>query len=489
MPIIDLLAAFSLALTPPNPHALVDGAILAMQRTAALRDQHSIRLVGIQHDYILGNAERAEGPWRVSYSIFNELRDATSGTLRRTERAVSGGGVSNSDRVTLLADSVVAYQFAGRETGGAHSAYEDIIDRVDGSPERALRLASGSSALAYDGTVHRYGLTFDVVSFPWRNGRMKLELNRETHLPDAVVIERTYPDNFRWDAFGLVKMRADYVDWTITPSGVYWPMQTKVTLNGEQLRDITLSSATFAVAPPPSDSFAISDSARVQYARNSELNFSRFKFGARGQPTELAPGIVRVPDQWVMTLVKQSDGVVIFEAHISPRYFREVVAEAKRRWPGAPIKAVVMTSDPWAHLGAFREVVAEGIPIYVSARSVPFLGSLPKGTKAPRFIPVSSKTVIGGGDNRIELYPVGGPYAERMLMAYFPDKKLLYGADLVFMNRGPDGRPSGGFLVTPAEDLRAAVAREKLDVEKLFCVQNYPTFTWSDFVAPQANSR
>ena len=76
----------------------------------------------------------------------------------------------------------------------------------------------------------------------------------------------------------------------------------------------------------------------------------------RGQPTELAPGIVRVPDQWAMTLVKQPDGVVIFEAHISAQYFRDVVAEAKRRWPGAPIKGVVMTSDPWAHLGGFREV-------------------------------------------------------------------------------------------------------------------------------------
>ena len=78
---------------------------------------------------------------------------------------------------------------------------------------------------------------------------------------------------------------------------------------------------------------------------------------------------------------------------------------------------------------------------------------------------------------------MGGPYAERMLMAYFPDHKLLYGADLVFMNRGPDGKPSGGFLITPAEDLRNAVAREKLDVDTVFCVQNYGPFPWSDFRA------
>ena len=103
-----------------------------------------------------------------------------------------------------------------------------MVDRIDGSPDRALRLAAASPKLVYAGTVKHFGLDFDVVSFPWRNGAMKLELNRETHLPDAVVIERTYPDNFRWDAFGTVTMRHDYVDWNVMPSGIYWPMQTKV---------------------------------------------------------------------------------------------------------------------------------------------------------------------------------------------------------------------------------------------------------------------
>ena len=126
-----------------------------------------------------------------------------------------------------------------------------------------------------------------------------------------------------------------------------------------------------------------------------------------------------------------------------------------------------------------------GIPIYVTAGSVPFLTSIAKraGGKAPKFVPVSGKTTIGSGANRIELYRVGGPYAERMLMAYFPEHKLLYGADLVFSNRGPDGKPGKTFLETPLVDLRAAVAREKLTVDSLFCVQNTPVVSWADFVA------
>jgi hypothetical protein len=495
-----LSLAVTLAPHPPSPHALVDTAIAAMQRTTALREARSLRLVGIQHEFILGNAERAEGPWRTSYSQFSELRDLTAPALRRTEQGLSASGAKSPDRVTVLTDSVVALMSGGRQFGSSHAAYEDWIDRIDGSPERALLIASASHALAYDRAVTRFGKTFDVVSFPWRNGRMRLELDRDTHLPDAIDIVRPYPDNFRWAPFGDVTIRTVFVAWTVTPRGTYWPMQQKVTLNGEPLRDVSYATATLDPAPPSADSFAVSDSARVQYAAASKLNFSQFRFGARGLATELEPGIVRVPDQWMQTLVKQADGIVIFEAHISAPYLHEVIDEAHKRWPDSPIKALVVTSDPWAHLGGVREAMALGIPIYVSAGSVPFLtglantphvmapDSLARSRRPPKFVPVSGKTVIGKGENRIELYPVGGPYAERMLMAYFPDHRLLYGADLVFFNRGPDGKPTAGFLETEATDLRHAVAREGLAVDTLICVQNYPPIPWKTFAGSAGSS-
>ena len=148
-----------------------------------------------------------------------------------------------------------------------------------------------------------------------------------------------------------------------------------------------------------------------------------------------------------------------------------------------------MSSDPWAHLGGVREAMAMGIPIYVNARSVPFLqklsraphtldpDSLQRAPRAPHFIPVSGKTVVGRGKNRIELYPVGGPYAERMTMAYFPELRVLYGADLVFA-----ADQGSGYDRAPAIDLRRAVARERLAVDTVFCVQATPSIAWSSFV-------
>jgi hypothetical protein len=492
-----LTALLALAVSlpaPPNPRALVDSAVAALQRSATLRDIRAFRLTGMQHDYVLGNAERADGPWFAVYSQFTELRDGASSAFRRTSTGLTTAGKS-PEVVTILIDSVVANRVNGRETGSSRSAYEDAIDRVDAAPTRALLLAAASPSLTHHGTVTRYGLTYDVISFPWRNGRMRLELSRETHLPDAVDIVRPYPDNFRWAAFGDVTMRTEYGRWSIQPSGEWWPMHERVLLNGVLLHDVTLTTVVLDTAREPAESLTVSDSARAQYAANSALTFSRFRFGARGKPTEIEPGIVRVPDQWAMTLVKQPDGVVIFEAHISAQYLREVIDEAHRRWPGSPVKAIIMTSDPWAHVGGVREAIALGIPIYVQALSVPFLTKLAKmphtlepdllarQPKAPKFMPVSAKTVIGSGENRIELYPVGGPYGERMLMAYFPEHKLLYGADLVFPNRAITGQPGPGYFETSLVDLRNAVARENLAVDTLFCVQNYQPMAWTDFVA------
>lgn len=478
-----------------HPHALVSLAIASMQRTASFAAIQRVRVVGVDHTWMLGNAERAEGPWRVSYSQFVELYDVRSDRFRRSEHTVSPSGSPTPERVTVLTDSVAGLFVNGKLLTGSRGMFEDLIDRVDASPLRALELANASSALAYEGSTMRFGVKHDIVSFPWRNGRMRLELSRMTHLPNAIEIVRAYPDNFRWAPFGDVTMRTDNVDWEITSSGAYWPMQQKISLNGQPLRDVTYGDADLDTVTTPADSFAVSDSARALITSASSLNFSRFQFGARGQPTELLPGIVRVPDFWAQTLVKQPDGVVIFEAHISGSYLRQLIAEAHRRWPESPIKALVMTSDPWAHLGGFREAVALGIPIFVDAKSIPFLtrlastphtlmpDALARSPRAPKFVAVTSKTILGIGANRIELYPVGGPYAERMLMAYFPGHKMLYGADLVFFKSGVDA--SKGFLDTEAADLRRAVAREHLDVDTLICVQNYPApISWRDFGAP-----
>lgn len=472
----------------PDPKSLVQRSLAAMggQAVAAAR---AVRTTGVMHEYMLGNAERAEGPFRVFHSRINELR-ATDGTrLRRTE--VSLGPTANSpERITLLTDSVVTLRSGANEMPATPMFHDDLLAQVEMAPDQALRLASAASDLRLAAPATRHGVAHDVVAFTRRGRRMAIELSRDSHFPTAVEVVGEFAEDFRRAPFGDVRLRAEYANWTAEGGEVWWPYQYRVSLDGELLRDVTIGSVALESTPPPADSFAVSDSLRTLYAANARTSPPRFRFGSRGAQQELRDGITRMRDFWMMTAVRQDDGIVLFEAHLSGNYLGEVIDYLETKYPSLPVKAIVMTSDPWAHLGGVREAVARGIPIYVNERSIPFLtrivtsshasnpDRLARSPRAPRFKPVSRKVRIGTRANRIELYPVGGAYSERMVMAYLPDQKLLYGSDLVFADR----QQKGAYYRTPAVELRRAVAREGLAVDSLFCVQATPAIAWSDFV-------
>jgi glyoxylase-like metal-dependent hydrolase (beta-lactamase superfamily II) len=190
---------------------------------------------------------------------------------------------------------------------------------------------------------------------------------------------------------------------------------------------------------------------------------------------EVAPGIVHVHGAYDVAIVAQEDGLVIVEAPISSKYSAMVLAEAARRYPGKPVKAVVTTSDAWPHVAGLREYAARGVPIYaldlneaivrrtLAASHKQKPDALQEHPRQPVLRIVRAKTVIGAGRNRIELYPLRGEGSERQLMAYFPDHKLLYGSDAF----GP-GSDAGYFHPQTVSEVVQAVLREHLAVERFF---------------------
>lgn len=492
-----IFAAAVIAASAPVPRGAVaqraDAGALVRQAQAAIGGEaiaraRAVTTTGVMHEYMIGNAERPEGPWRVSYSRFTELRPAGGTRLRRTE--VSLGAAGNSpERITLLTDSVVTLRQGTNEMPALPMFRDDLSAYVAMHPDRALQLAAASAALRLERPVLRHGVVHDVVSFPWEGRRMSIEISRDSHLPVAVELHGEFAHDFRRAPFGDVRLRADYDNWTAEAGEVWWPHQYRFTLDGELLRDMTIATVALEAAELPADLFVVSDSLRALYRDNARNSPPNFAFGSRGEPEELREGIIRMRDFWTMTAVRQDDGIILFEAHLTGPYLNQVIDYLAAKYPALPVKAIVMTSDPWAHVGGVREAVARGIPIYVNERSIPFLTRVVKSSHAsnpdrlqraprvPRFIPVNRKTVIGTGTNRIELHPVGGAYAERMVMAYFPGHKLLYGSDLVFADRQQQG-----YFRTPAIELRRAVAREGLSVDSLFSVQARPVIAWTEFV-------
>ena len=88
--------------------------------------------------------------------------------------------------------------------------------------------------------------------------------------------------------------------------------------------------------------------------------------------------------------------------------------------------------------------------------------------------PVSGKTVIGTGDNRVEIYPLHGETTERQMMVYFPALKLLYGSDA--FQQLPDGN---WFYPQTVWEVTSAAGREHLTVDRFFMMHVGPT-PWSE---------
>jgi hypothetical protein len=122
------------------------------------------------------------------------------------------------------------------------------------------------------------------------------------------------------------------------------------------------------------------------------------------------------------------------EAPISGLYTQGVIEEARKRYPGMPVKAVVSTSDSWPHIGGVRSAVAQGLPVYILDLNRSLLDKMisaahtldpdalenSKNSKNPQWKIVAEREEVGNGKNRMELYPLRDRAAVYGLLSGIP---------------------------------------------------------------------
>lgn len=477
-----------------NATELMLRAIQAMGGDAKLRGIASLTLEGIGHEYAVEQSERPEGPYLVSYQQVTETRDLGANRLRRSIemrqlQTPQWFGVN-----LIVADGIAVYERNGRFIPRGVSEVKEAEITLALAPERLLFTALSAPDLRQDRNTVMEGVPQNVVKFTWKGIPVIVYLNSFTSLPTAVETTIAAPDNIFWSVWGDYSTRTFYSNWTLEPGGIHYPHQTDVTRNGYTLKSLTITSLKLNV-PIASDQFRISDDAKKQFA-GDQYNAEEMPLGNPKSPAvELAPGVINIPGNWGVTLVHQRDGVVIIEAPISSGYSAKVIAETRRRFPDVPIIGVVTTSDAFPHVGGLREYVADGIPIYALDLNLPLLerivaaprkafpDKMERNPRRPIFRKVSSKTTVGSGPNRLEIYPVRTETGERMMMVYFPELRLLYSSDLV------QKLPNGSFFSPQyLSEVMNAVDREKLTVDNVFAMHT-ERIRWSevtDAVAKQS---
>ncbi len=462
---------------------LLHDGLAAMGGEEKVRALNSLHFQATMQRNQLEESERPEGPYIVENDQVEEWRDLAHGNWKQVSHLHVAMQPEYVNTV-VVADGAATRSFGAQQVPASGEQLQAAGEALALSPERVLLTGLASSDLHRLPDLVLQSVPHRAVEFTWQGLPVRIYLNADTHLPTAVEWVSAYPFGGFWSIWGDVTTRVYYSFWWLQ-NGFHYPLQADVVRNGLPDHTTTITALDFNPTLAAAD-FAIPEATRSAFAARSKKTVDERALGIPGQPaSEPAPGMIFIPGPWNTTLVRQDDGIVVLEAPISSGYSAKVIEEAKKRFPGLPIKAAITTSDSWPHIGGVREYVALGVPVYVLDRTVPLIERLLRAprtrypdtlAKAPRkadLRPVSAKTVIGSGANRMEIYPIHGETSERQMMVYFPEHKLLYGSD-------PFQQMEDGKLFYPQTvyELESAVQREHLAVERFFMMHIGPT-VWS----------
>ncbi len=460
-----------------SPKQCVGLALDAMGGRERLEQVKSLRLHTIGHTLLVEQSYRQE-PFIASYERGQTLLDFANQRVLRDAKLTwpeSDPNQSDTDVNWLVGPAGGVSRTKGGDFPGSPGNLDAARDLLALGPARLLLTASDAADLHFEAPQTLRSTAHAVVGFTWQKVPVRVLLNSFNHLPDALETTRQFRD--MWYFWGDVRQRIYWDGWQRF-QGISYPTNQVEERNGVLWNSTQALNVEFSV---PVDDRAFSmDAKAVQQSAASRGWNREFHLG---KAVTLAPGVDLLLGAWNSTVIRQADGIVILEAPISGLYTRGVIAEAKKRYPDTPVKAVLSTSDSWPHVGGVREAVAEGFPVYILDLNRPLLDKMmsaphtldpdalerSKNSKRPQWKVVAGKETVGSGANRVELYPLRGASTERQYMAFFPESHLLYASDTLALK-------ADGTLYDPElmHEVAQAVKRANLQVNTVFAMHQEP---------------
>ena len=460
-------------------------ALDAMGGRKRLEQVKSLKLQVIGHTQLMEQSYR-QAPFITSYERGQVTLDLVNqGVLTEMKSTwpESDPNQSDSDSTVVVGPDGGVTRSKDGDSPCSLSALDAARQMLALGPARVLLTASDAPDLHFDAPATSRSTSHAVVAFTWHKVPVRVLLNAFNHLPDAVETTQEFHDF--WYFWGDVQQRIYFDNFKLS-QGVAFPTNLVEERNGAVWSSTQTLNVELNVSIDPK-AFAMDTKVAKQSAASPGWNRP---FRAQ-KATTLAPGVDLFPGAWNSTLVKQSDGIVILEAPISETYTRGVIEEAKKRYPGMAVKAVLSTSDSWPHTGGIRFAVAGGLPVYILDLNQPLLDRMisaphalnpdalekSKHSKNPNWKIVAGKQELGSGENRVELYPLRGASTERQYMVYFPESRLLYASDTLALN-------DDGSLYDPElmHEVAQAVKRANLNVDTVFAMHQGP-MPWSQVLA------
>ena len=298
------------------------------------------------------------------------------------------------------------------------------------------------------------GKTYPALQYRGEYGAFIVMLDPVTNLPARV---RTLD----WDGLeGDSVFDAEYSDWRDV-GGAKVAFHALYTLNGMKIADLKLSSATPNPSLDPA-TFNIPQTMLANAAKPAPANLTPFQWVIRRQflgfyfdsdamytddgdslrLEDVGPNISQTQGGTHNTIfIATNTYLITVEAPNDDGQAIQSIDMAKKKYPGKPIRYLILTHHHVDHVSGMRTYAAEGATIVVAkgdgdyfrkvlARPETLNRFAPKKPFTPKVIEVDGKWSVDDGGREGDAYAIENPHAAGYDMVYVPDAKLGVLSDL-----------------------------------------------------------
>jgi glyoxylase-like metal-dependent hydrolase (beta-lactamase superfamily II) len=341
------------------------------------------------------------------------------------------------------------------------------------SPTLLLRMLDAKGGVRHLANEKLGDKQLIAVGFADGSTNFTILLDPQSKLPAA--IRTRDDDNLAGDStYDLVLS-----DWKMV-GGVNIAHALSYQLNGVEVGKVTYKEVT-ANPTIAADAFAVPDAVKATAKAPATANvpyqwvIRRLVLGrfldsdAIIAPTatslklvELAPNVQQVQGGTANNLiVAMKDHLVVFDAPYGELQSRWVIDEAKKKYPGKPIRYLVLTHHHMDHTGGTRTFIAEGATVIVPAPDKAFFeqvaraphtivpDELAKRRRVAKIEEVKDDLSLKDDSEEIHLYNIVNPHAEGMILGHVAKANVVWVTDIL-SPRGTIERNPGTLAVGAA---------------------------------------
>ena len=250
---------------------------------------------------------------------------------------------------------------------------------------------------------------------------------------------------------GRIENRIDFSDWRDV-DGIPFPFRLEQFTGDRLVRreirtavDVNSEEAEFLLAfdaseLPPGDPAMRRwgwDMSHIVLKRAGGGNIGNYPQIDNVTIEEIAPGIFLVPSTHNNLVIEGPEGLALVDASWYPERSHTLLALMAERWPEKPIRYLILTHHHIDHTGGMRPVIETGATVVTSENNAGYFREVFESTMAQNvnLIEVGQYLSLDGIGREIHAYDVYTEHADGMIVAYVPDEKLLFNADLFSPNR------------------------------------------------------